>query len=246
MPLTRLAVGLCLVFVGLAHAQDETPPPKEGEVPPKKEAPAPKKEAPPVPTVPPIIGGPGCTAPCPPKTTYRIEYAEQEVTVPKLKLKEVTCRDKQPTLELKPQVHQRLRQDMVLQPRETLKEVTICTQKLVTKTDPVTGCKVQVLEPVTEKKLVKEIHYIVCPKETVETFQTFCLKEGTREVQLKRLELEHTTERKVERRPLLIPTITNERILSQQPPCCDPPDLKKVTPKEAEREIPKELPPTKE
>lgn len=158
----------------------------------------------------------------PPKTTFRIEYCDEEVDVPTFKVREVPFTEPKHRLELKPQVEQMHRQTLELQPREVIKEVTVHTHKLVCTTDPVTGCKTHRLVPVVEVQQIKEIRYMLCPKQTTEAVQRFCIEKRVDEVQYNRFELDHTVEKKAQRKPVLIPTITHERTLNPGPVCCPP------------------------
>lgn len=215
---------LAVVAAGLLAwpcAAQESPNPKAEVLPP------PKADAL-APAVP-----PGCACVEQHKTTYELHWVERQVpcTVTTMETREVSTPCVRPTLKLEFQTEQRVKTEMILQPREILKEVTCCTKKPIASVDPCTGCPTIVFEPVTETKVVKEIVYDLVPQEKVYTVQTGLLVPTEEAVVRKSLVLDVRTDSvlRKERIGVLVPCEITERKFIPPPPqpACPPPGCAK-------------------
>jgi hypothetical protein len=161
---------------------------------------------------------PPCTT-CGESTRFRVEYLKRDTSVPQLRTRDLDTQAARTTLELDPCKQKRVRTELVLRPREVVKEVTECTFQPVTKRDPITGCETVVLQPVTEVKRVAIIVYDLCPEEVPVTVTTFGLKPKTETVVERRLGLDCVPEKRTETRGVLLPTIRKERLIDPGVPC---------------------------
>lgn len=197
--LTGLAAGLLALPCA---AQEQLPPPKENaETPP-----------------------PACNYVESCKTTYQLHWLEREVpcVVNKPVLKEVTRPCFKPSYEIEWNQAVVTKTELVLKPREVIKEVTICTQVPKVVKDPCTGCSTVIFEPVTETKQVKEITYCLDTQEKTVGIRTPFLKPVEIPTVIKSLVLEYETEAVVrkERFGVLVPVEIKER--KPCPPPCPP------------------------
>lgn len=155
------------------------------------------------------------------KTTWNLHWLEREVpgVVTKPVLREVTRPCSKPSYEIEWNQHVCTKTELVLKPRETIKEVTICTQVPKVVKDA-SGCSTVVFEPVTETKKVKEITYCVEAQEKTFTVRTPFLKPVEIPTTIKTLVLDWECENVVrrERFGVLVPVEIKERKLIQ-PPC---------------------------
>lgn len=162
------------------------------------------------------------------KTTWQLHWLEREVpgVVSKPVLREVTTPCTKPSFEIEWNQAVVTKTEVVLKPREIVKEVTICTQKPKVVKDPCTGCSTVIFEPVTETKLVKEITYCLESEEKTVTVRTPFLKPVEIPIVRKSLVLDHECENVVrrERFGVLVPVEIKER-KPCAPPCPPPPPL---------------------
>ncbi len=218
----------CILLVSLwvLPAWADEPPVRLPEsVPP----PIPAPEAMPAPL--PAPAPEACPAPCVPeclkvRTTYRLHWLERDVPFSreKYEVKEIVNDDIKCYLDLDYTETTNVKTELVLKPREVLKEVTCCTQKPISTVDPCTGCPKICYEPVTETKTVKEIVYDLVPEEKVYKTRTAYLKPKEQPIHVKTLALQCTTECGVrkERFGVVVPCEETERILTPPPPPLPP------------------------
>lgn len=209
-----------LLFSGLVagwlalpgQAQDVTPQRPEGAQPP------PDRPA----TLPPAAPEPGCGTVESCKTTYQLHWLEREVpgVVTRPVIKEEKTPDVRSTLELDYNLERQVRTEMVLKPVETVKEVTICSQKPQVVPD-CNGCPTVIYTPFTETKLVKEITYCLVPQEKEVSVRTAFLKPVEQQIERRTLWLDWVTEAvtRKERFGVLVPVEITER----KPSCPTPP-----------------------
>jgi hypothetical protein len=152
-------------------------------------------------------------------TTYHLHWLQREVDKEQANIKDYTCEECKPTLKLQWPEQQVRRCELVLKPREIVKEVTCCTMKPTVETDPCTGCSVTVFKPVTETKRIKQLVYDLCPEEKAVRVQTGCLVPDIKVVKVKRLYLDWTHVKLREDFGVLVPCEVTERVFSE-PPCC--------------------------
>jgi hypothetical protein len=202
--------GLFLGLTALPSVAQEPPPLPEGSQLP---ATPPEKLVPP----PAPLAEPGCGSDiieCI-KHTWNLHWLERQVPGVAIKheLKEHICPDTKPGFELLYNQEQCIRHEMALKPCETVKEVTICTQKPIVTVDPCTGCSTVTFQPVTEVKLVKEITYQLVPEDKVVTVQRPFLKPVEIPIGRKTLTLETTCEPVIRKEifGVLVPVEIKER-----------------------------------
>lgn len=154
-------------------------------------------------------------------TTYKLHWLERDgAPAPVLKLKELTNQEPVCTYELDWREEQRIKTEIVLKPREIVKEVTTCTMEPKTVIDPVTGCRSVEWKPVTETKLVKDIVFDACPEDKIYTVKFPYLKNVDKIYTYKKFYLEHDLEKRVEKYGVLVPIEVTEKVPQcQQPPC---------------------------
>jgi hypothetical protein len=173
----------------------------------------------------PIIGradepGPPVAAPTPGchKITYQLHWVERQVPCHegKVVLREHVESDIKHGLEIDYLRERQVKTQMVLKKRVCMKEVTICTQKPIAVTDPVTGCSKIVFQPVTETKLVPEVRYELAPEEKEVTVATPTLRPTTVPIARKTYMLEMSTEHSIrkEKVPILVPVEITERCIT--------------------------------
>jgi hypothetical protein len=150
-----------------------------------EQMPAPQREKGPPPPVPSLDNlVPGC----------RAVWVDFAVPVETLHPREVIVREPVTTLEVVYRPERRKVSEIVLEPREVTREVTVCITEPVTTTDPVTGKCCTIEQPVTKTKQVKETEFVAVPKEREIVVQVPELRPVAREVLRKHLLLEWKTE----------------------------------------------------
>lgn len=187
----------------------------------------PPKELPPAIETPPAVESPspGCSAPCEKvTTTYKLHWLERDITIPTRTLKDVTNKETRQTVELDWVEEKRIRTEVVLKPREIVKEVTICTTQPVEEIDPVTGCKCIVLKPVTETKMVKEIVFDCVTQDQTIIVRHPYLKPVDKNYTVKSLYLECGSVPGKERYGILVRGTATERVVT--PAIIPPPPVK--------------------
>jgi hypothetical protein len=159
------------------------------------------------------------------RTKFKIEYIlEQQVTKPVLELKP-GCTVIQQKTEYKivpSHTEQRCKTEFVMEPKEVVKEVRICTYKPIKTIDPCTGCMKIHLEPVFDVKIVKETVFVLCPKTKIETYQKSCLVPEIKTEIYQKARLECSTKTETYNKGILIPTHETERVLIPADKCCTP------------------------
>jgi hypothetical protein len=156
--------------------------------------------------------------------TYRLHWVERDAPpAEKLVTREVTNQEPVCTWELDWREEKHVHTELVLKPREIVKEVVCCTTEPVTTKDPVTGCRVTEWKPVRDVKLVKEIVFEACPEEKIYAVKYPYLKPVEKIYTTKRLVLESQPERRVEVHGVLVPCEVTEKILVCPPPACPQP-----------------------
>jgi len=203
---------LAVITAGLLAwpcAAQELPGPKPEKLPPASAAPAP-------------AAPPGCTCVESQKTTYELHWVDRQVPGVETTMvtREVSTPDVKPMLKLEYNTQVRVKTEMVLKPRECLKEVTVCTQKPVVSVDPGTGCSTITFQPVTDTKIVKEIVYDLVPEEKTVSVQTAFLVPTEEAIVRKSLVLDVKTEpvTRKERIGILVPSQITERKFICPPP----------------------------
>jgi hypothetical protein len=178
-----------------------------------------------------VPSGPSCGPECH-KITYQLHWVERKVpcTETKYALRELNHSDTQHGLEVDYHRERQVKTELVLKKRVCMKEVTICTQKPIATTDPVTGCSKIIFQPITETKLVPEVRYELVPEEREVMVATPMLRPTTTPIVRKTFVLEPSTEHslRTERVPVLVPVEITERKV----PCAPPPPPAGPTPPE--------------
>lgn len=137
---------------------------------------------------------------CPPsdKPGVKILWLEHERPITRLVGREVITEKKFTTLEVQYRTEKRCVTDVVLKPKEVVKEETCTVMKPVEEIDPHTGQCCTVLKPCTETKLVKETCFVaVAEPRTIEVQVPF-LKPVEKIVLSRNTVFEYRTEMKKE------------------------------------------------
>lgn len=156
---------------------------------------------------------PGC------RTSWRVEDVTEDVKVPQFNTKDDVHVETQPFFELQEHTETRTCVETVLKPRTIVRECVESTFKPEAVTDPVTGCRKYVLKPVQEVKAFRTVVYDACPEERSYKITTYTLKPVTREVQVKRLQLECKPEERTITHGVLLPSVCVDRDVQMTPPC---------------------------
>jgi hypothetical protein len=154
-------------------------------------------------------------------TTYQLHWLERDTPVPmeKLSLRAESTQEVRAVPELDWVETTEVRTEIVLKPREILKEVTVCTVKPEKITDPATGCCSTVMQPVTEVKQVKETVFDMVREEKLVKVRRPVLKSTDRVFDVKHLVLDRQVEMRKERYGVLVPSQVTERILVPPAAC---------------------------
>jgi hypothetical protein len=189
-------------------AQEKLPPPQEKSV-----------EKSPVTEVP-LAPAADCGHTCP---GFKVLWVEKEVPIQRLEPREVVTLVRRPATVVADRVVKRAVTDVVLQPREVLKEVTCTTMQPCTETDPHTGHCTTVFKPVTECKVVKETVYVAVPvTREVDVTEPY-LKQAEEIVEQKTVLWEYRTVMQKRGYPVAVPAgeVLKERWFVA-PPCPQP------------------------
>ncbi len=212
-----LTVGVLAWAAGAGGAQELVPSPQE------KGPRIGEKLPPPEGVLPPLLEGlphaaPGCEHSSP---SVKILWMEREVPVQVLTPREVVVPEKHSTLEVAYRPVKRTVTDIVMKPREVVREVPYMKLEPCTVTDPHTGHCSTVMQPVPCTKLQKQTEFYAVPVTRTVVVQVPYLKEVEEIVPRTTLLLEYRTE--MQKRPSALsipgPDLGERRLLAPKPPC---------------------------
>lgn len=204
---TIAVVAGMLVFSALPAAAQEKPLPLE-----------------PIPSPAPAESPAACPADCP-NPAIKVLWLEKDVTLQRIVPREVITFRTAPTMEVEYTEKKCKVTDIVLKPREVVREVACCTLQPETTTDPHTGKTCTVMKPVTQMKQVKEIEYVAVPEEREVTTRVPSLKYATKSVPHRVVLFEYRTEMRKTACPVPVADVvpTREYKVAPRPHCpCDP------------------------
>ena len=213
--LVSVALGL-LVLAGLAPAQ-ETP-----RTTPEQEKPrTPEVVAPPTPEV--AAPAAPCGPECAPRPGVKVLWVEREVPIQRLVPREVITLVPTTTVEVAYREEKRVFTEMVLQPREVERPMTVSVIKPVTVTCPTTGQCSTVMQPCTEVKMVKQTEFVAVPVKRELIEKVPFLRTVQAEIPQKTLILEYKTEMRKLPGAVAVPSgpevLPRRVLLAPQPPC---------------------------
>jgi hypothetical protein len=152
-------------------------------------------------------------------SNFRIYWLEYEASRTNLILREVKCDTSEIEFEFDHCDEEHIQTEMVLKPREIIREITCCTSEPVKQVDPCTGCTTYCFVPKTEVKQIKEIVFDLCPEQKVYKVRKLLLKPVEKNYTVRKFWLDMEEEKLKELRGTLVPCENHEHVISCPPPC---------------------------
>ncbi len=164
-----------------------------------------------------------CGPACAPKPGFKVMWVERDEPIQVLVPREVVTLVPSTTIEVAYREEKRTVTEMVLQPREVERPMTVSVLKPVTVTCSTTGECRTVMQPCTDVKMVKQTEFVAVPvrRELIEKVPF--LRTVEIQVPRKTLILEYKTEMRKVPSAVKVPTgpevLPDRAIMAPKPPC---------------------------